>query len=384
MTRKEFSGWFIFTKARNLLILIILVILLSFTSCSTSGGSSFGVSTGAEQLAIAGNTSGSSVQDNTESIQELLNNGHRFANRRNYTAAIEEYSKIIAIDPNHADAYNFRGVAYQNSSDFDNAIADYSEALRIDPNNVDVLNWRGLAYRDKNDIDNAIADFTEALRINPERSNVRALLDDIMQNQRAEQQRAIATAERQRRDAERQAELAVTIEQLRRIVRFDGSYVASGGNWRFLRFVVVNNAPRVSIITNDGRTIGRTLLDVTLEGNEISILHPGGTQKFTVQNNNNFRSQSNNTFSYTFTPFPSLNGKSFSVVNRSSRTTEFGFRERNYAWVSNGVLNSGDEWTYEFQDGELTLLNNGRVINRLTSIGPYLLSGSNELWQMDN
>ena len=44
--------------------------------------------------------------------------------------AIEAYSYAIDLDPNNADAYANRGVAYGRKNKLDNAIQDFSMAIR--------------------------------------------------------------------------------------------------------------------------------------------------------------------------------------------------------------------------------------------------------------
>ena len=74
-------------------------------------------------------------------------------------------SKLIA--KNNAEAYNNRGIAYQNKGDNDRAIADYSEAIRLNPKFADAFANRAWAYLSKKDADSAIADFTRAIELNP-------------------------------------------------------------------------------------------------------------------------------------------------------------------------------------------------------------------------
>ena len=64
---------------------------------------------------------------------------------------IAKYTEAIRLDPNNADAYTVRGVAYIQKKDYDRAIADCTEALRLNPNIADEYRKRGFAYYDKGD-----------------------------------------------------------------------------------------------------------------------------------------------------------------------------------------------------------------------------------------
>ena len=47
------------------------------------------------------------------------------------------------------------------------AFADYTEMLRLDPNNAEAYCNRGNVYDDKHDYDHAIADIKDAIRVSP-------------------------------------------------------------------------------------------------------------------------------------------------------------------------------------------------------------------------
>ena len=57
----------------------------------------------------------------------------------NLDKAIRLYTRVVALEPNHARAYFNRGVAYRSKQDFDRALADFEKALAIDPRIVDAL-----------------------------------------------------------------------------------------------------------------------------------------------------------------------------------------------------------------------------------------------------
>jgi tetratricopeptide (TPR) repeat protein len=81
--------------------------------------------------------------------------------------AIEDYNKAIQLNPNLAEAYYNRGVAYDDKGQYNEAIKDFDEAIRINPNLVEAYCNRGVAYYAKGQYNEAIKDFDEAIRINP-------------------------------------------------------------------------------------------------------------------------------------------------------------------------------------------------------------------------
>ena len=61
----------------------------------------------------------------------------------------------IESNPNLAQAYNNRGIAYAEKEDYDDAIRDFNKAIELDPNLATAMANMGLAYAQKGDKDNA-------------------------------------------------------------------------------------------------------------------------------------------------------------------------------------------------------------------------------------
>jgi tetratricopeptide (TPR) repeat protein len=89
-------------------------------------------------------------------------------NAGKYTEAIEEYDRAIRVEPNYAQIYNNRGLAYYAKGDYDRAIADFNQAITLDPRYAEAYNNRGRTYYAKGDLDKALADYNQAITLNPE------------------------------------------------------------------------------------------------------------------------------------------------------------------------------------------------------------------------
>ncbi|MDR2434430.1 MAG: tetratricopeptide repeat protein [Treponema sp.] len=85
-----------------------------------------------------------------------------------YTEAIEEYDEAIRVEPNYAQIYNNRGLAYYQKGDYDRAIADFNQAITLDPNYADAYNNRGRTYYAKGDLDRSLTDYNQAITLDPE------------------------------------------------------------------------------------------------------------------------------------------------------------------------------------------------------------------------
>ena len=58
--------------------------------------------------------------------------------------AIQDYDEAIRLNPNYADAYYNRGLAYGAKGDQDRAIQDLNEAIRLNPKDAGAYSGRGL------------------------------------------------------------------------------------------------------------------------------------------------------------------------------------------------------------------------------------------------
>jgi tetratricopeptide (TPR) repeat protein len=164
------------------------------------------------------------IADCTLAIQSGRFTGHalalKFGNRGvewrlkgDYERAIYDYGEAIRLDPNYADAYYNRCVAYNRQQKYDLALDDCSKAIEIGPgentlnatgqeklsndrSKSDYYAQRGVARHGRKEIDRAIADYSEALRLYP--GNVIALnnraraYEDKGEKARAEADRAAA------------------------------------------------------------------------------------------------------------------------------------------------------------------------------------------------
>ena len=72
------------------------------------------------------------------------------------------------LDSKFADAYNNRGLVYDNKGQYDLAFADYNKAIELDPKEAKAYSNRGLAYNLKGQYDIAIADYSKAIELDPQ------------------------------------------------------------------------------------------------------------------------------------------------------------------------------------------------------------------------
>lgn len=162
---------------------LLLVFTRLFTACQSTGGSQ----------------SMNSVKRDSEAVR-TFERGEAFFHNNDFQKAIEEYSKVIEIEPEWAEAFIGRGNARiwgldaleMGQEDFDKAAAlnpqlrDYAQAFRyyldrdyeraietfniVIQNGINLMNAysdRGNSYFHIGEFEKAIADHAEAIRLSP-------------------------------------------------------------------------------------------------------------------------------------------------------------------------------------------------------------------------
>ena len=64
--------------------------------------------------------------------------------------AIEDFSKVVELDPDSESIYYYRGIAYLFKGNFnDLAIENFNKAIEQKPDDADAYYYRGAAYNFK-------------------------------------------------------------------------------------------------------------------------------------------------------------------------------------------------------------------------------------------
>lgn len=86
--------------------------------------------------------------------------------RKDYAAAISDFSEAIRLNPSEAAYHNGRGLCWNHKQEWDRAVDDFNTAIRLAPT-CRMYNNRGQAWAGKKDYERALADFDEAIRLEP-------------------------------------------------------------------------------------------------------------------------------------------------------------------------------------------------------------------------
>jgi tetratricopeptide (TPR) repeat protein len=106
------------------------------------------------------------IEKDLRDVAAYYNRGIAQEEKKDYDAAIADYTRVIEIHPEVA-AYSNRGYAYMHKRDYDRAFADYASAIATDAGYADTYFNRGNAYDDIKDFDRAAAEYTKAIAISP-------------------------------------------------------------------------------------------------------------------------------------------------------------------------------------------------------------------------
>jgi serine/threonine protein kinase/Flp pilus assembly protein TadD len=96
-------------------------------------------------------------------IAEAFARGQEQLKARDFQAAIQSFTTVIAAQPKRALAFYYRGQAHQLAQENEAAIADYTQAIRFKPEDAFTYVERGICYVRLKKDDEAFADFNKAL-----------------------------------------------------------------------------------------------------------------------------------------------------------------------------------------------------------------------------
>jgi tetratricopeptide (TPR) repeat protein len=97
---------------------------------------------------------------------EFYHQGLEKSKQKDYTGAIEDFTRALQLAPYFADAYLRRGLAYYDSGEILQAVSDYTEVLKLNPQSVEAYYCRALARVGLKNLPGALEDVDKAIRLN--------------------------------------------------------------------------------------------------------------------------------------------------------------------------------------------------------------------------
>jgi Flp pilus assembly protein TadD len=119
------------------------------------------------------------IQRDPKNAEAYYYRGMAYDGKGDHEKAVKDFGDAARLSPKHpvgfADktisGYISWGLDSKDKGDYENAIKAFDEAIRLNPKDPEIFNNRGLAFAGKRDYDRAIKDFTEALRLKPTSSS---------------------------------------------------------------------------------------------------------------------------------------------------------------------------------------------------------------------
>jgi tetratricopeptide (TPR) repeat protein len=100
-------------------------------------------------------------------VQTVLAQGLAALGANDPDAAIAKFDQVIGLAPDTADAYTYRGMAYERKKEYERALADFTEGIRRNPQSGVAHFSRGVYFQERGDSARAIEDFTAAIGLEP-------------------------------------------------------------------------------------------------------------------------------------------------------------------------------------------------------------------------
>ncbi len=93
--------------------------------------------------------------------------GFFHTSKKEWSKAIDEFSKAIELKPDFAEAYQARAAAKSQAGNQKGAIEDFSIAIKNAPRSPGAYEGRAACRKKANDLAGAIEDYRQALKLNP-------------------------------------------------------------------------------------------------------------------------------------------------------------------------------------------------------------------------
>ena len=110
-------------------------------------------------------------------VDRIIQLGVAQSGARQFREAIQTFTRGLAIDPNNAMLYRWRGHRYLSLRDFDRAMADLTRGFQLDSTNYGVLYHLGIVRYARGDFAGAVDAFARAQRRAPDAGELAGATD---------------------------------------------------------------------------------------------------------------------------------------------------------------------------------------------------------------
>lgn len=114
-------------------------------------------------------------------IRELMRQGYRGMEGRDFRASLRAFDQVVAIAPDFAEGWNARATLYYLMGRHEDSLEDIMRTLVLEPRHFGALSGRGLVYAALEKWRPALESFEKALEVNPHMTGARANAEAIRQ-----------------------------------------------------------------------------------------------------------------------------------------------------------------------------------------------------------
>jgi tetratricopeptide (TPR) repeat protein len=97
-----------------------------------------------------------------------LEQGMKYEKEDNYYASLVELDKALALDPNFAEAHDYKAIVYIKLGRFVKALKSVNTAIECNPRLAEAYNHRGIIQFYLQNADRAMSDYDQAILLNPD------------------------------------------------------------------------------------------------------------------------------------------------------------------------------------------------------------------------
>jgi tetratricopeptide (TPR) repeat protein len=119
------------------------------------------------------------TQSDSDTANLLMQRGTALLAAGRYPLALEIFDKLVALQPQWAEAWNKRATTRFKADDLDGAMADIGQVLRLEPRHYGALAGMGMILEKSNLDKQALDVFRKALALNPRQPALRALVETL-------------------------------------------------------------------------------------------------------------------------------------------------------------------------------------------------------------
>lgn len=122
-------------------------------------------------------------QSDKEQVDQFMQAGLAEMSQRNYQAAVETFSDMIAIDPEFAEGWNKRATVYYLLGDYVASVKDIERTLELEPRHFGSLSGLGLIMMAMDNDEAALQAFEATLAVNPFADGARENIQRLKERQ---------------------------------------------------------------------------------------------------------------------------------------------------------------------------------------------------------